>query len=146
MKQKPLYSLYSEVAVILFALMFSVPVSALDADARYTCVSATSVTYFRPDDEVKIKKGHDAECVVQLRPSDLKWATDCPFYQLLKNDEVEILSFDSGYGFSTIKLVAINRKTVVVKTLSINKRKNSPNLEFTLAIGGNARHGACSLK
>ena len=120
---------------------------ALDAGALYKCVSTIAVSYYRPDDKVNIKRGEDAECMVHINPSKKTWSTNCLFAQVLDNyDEVEVLSSDDGRGNSKIMVVAMNRKTAVIKTVNIWESKNSPDLEFTLTVGSNANHGTCTVE
>ena len=126
------------------ALSTAFPSYAQDFDAKYICKGNLYMRYFLPDDRIIMERGKDAACQVELVPSVKKWETDCPFFGLRKNDKVELLHYGTDHGFWTIKLVAINRMAAVVKTMSISKLANRKNIQFTLAMGGNVRHGICA--
>jgi hypothetical protein len=128
---------------LLVALSVSPPAVAQKLNAKYSCTSNLYIGYYLPDDEIITRRGKNAACRVELVPSTKKWETDCTFFSLRANHEVELLSFENGLRFWMIKLIAINRILPNVKTLTVAKLANRKDIQFTLATGGNAYHGTC---
>jgi hypothetical protein len=119
---------------------------AQNMDSKYLCVSEIYTRYDLNKDKFSIKRGDEAKCHAELLPSLKTWNTDCPFFRIRKSYDIEVLNFESGFGFWTIKIIAINRNTTVIKTMVVTKLKNIDDLRFEATVGGNIRYGTCVVK
>jgi len=115
-------------------------------DSKYLCVSEIYTRYDLNKDKFSVKRGDEAKCHAELFPSLKTWKTDCPFFSIRKKDDIEVLNFESGFGFWTQKFIAINRNTAVIKTMSVTKLKNIDEFHFQATFGGNIRYGTCVVK
>ena len=104
-------------------------------EQRYVCTANVYLSYALPEDRIISERGRDAACRVDVVPARKHWSTDCPFFALTRRDEIEVLRFGTGFGFWTVKLLAVNRRTTTIKTLSISKHANRDDLQFEVVPG-----------
>lgn len=133
-------------AVMLAALgILCLPSGAQDLGARYVCVADIHVRHSLHKNEVSVERGEEAACTIEAVPRGKSWETDCPFFDLTANDEVDVLKFSTAHGMWTVALLAINVRTTNVRVLRISKVADRDDIQFSFTTGGAARYGRCIL-
>ena len=135
---------WTQRGLMLAALcILGVPIGAQELGARYFCVAEVHASYSLPEEDVTVKRGEEAACTIEAIPRRSTWETDCPFFDLTANDQVDVLSFSTTHGFWTVTLVAINSRTTSVRVLRISKLADRDDIQFSLTAGGSGRYGRC---